>query len=448
MSEQGILYTGAIASVRFTVSGTDTVREDSNVSITSHELFRGGEPYPFGMYDQHLGTTENYRCLTCAQSKKQCLGHEGSIELNYPVINPIAWEEISKWLKAVCHNCGSSVIPDAKYAKIPKKQRLDKIPSETRGKVKNCQQCKAQHPIVRRDDNNHLLFIAEYQSDKSEKSVEKKQLYPHHIGQIFERITDETVVKFGKPIESHPRNFILRAIKVPSVTIRPDARKLSGGQSNNDDITTLLQDIVKKNSIMPSVIPDIITEKFGAAAIALSEQYFKLVRDSGEKSVNSIANRLKGKQGRFRKNQMGKRVHNMCRSTIIGDPTVPIDEVGVPLVFAQKIQIEEVVQEYNKVILMGLIRNGRSYPGATKIRKRLTGVEYDIDPARDIEVEIGDTVLRDVLDGDYVGFNRQPSLAPSNIAAHKVKVIRNPLIQTILMNVIICPYYAADFEPR
>jgi DNA-directed RNA polymerase subunit A' len=445
MSDSHILYTGSIASVKFTVSGTDTVREDSNVTVTSHEMFRGGEPYPFGPYDAHLGTTDMYRCLTCSQSKKQCLGHEGSIELNYPVINPIALEEIPKWLKAVCHKCGHSVIPESRYMKFPKKFRLDKIPNETRGKAKLCPQCKAEHPLVRKSEEHPLIFIAETQRDKV---VEKEKLYPHHIGKILERITDETVVKFGKPIESHPRNFILSAIKVPSVTIRPDARKLSGGQSNNDDITTLLQDIVKKNSIMPTVIPDVISEKFGAAAIALSEQYYKLVRDSGEKSVNSIANRLKGKQGRFRKNQMGKRVHKMCRSTITGDPTIAIDEVGIPLVFAQRIQLEDVVQEYNKSFLMNLVRNGRNYPGATKIRKKLTGVEYDIDPARELEVEIGDTVLRDVLDGDYVNFNRQPSLAPSNIAAHRVKVTRDPRIKTIRMNVIICPFYNADFKLR
>jgi DNA-directed RNA polymerase subunit A' len=437
MSEGSILYTGTISSVKFTVSGTDTVREDSNVTVTSHEIFRGGEPYPYGVYDGHLGTTDMYRCLTCSQSKKQCLGHEGSIDLNYPVINPIAAEEISKWLKAVCHSCGASVIPESKYMKFPKKFRLDKLPSETRGKTKLCPVCHAPHPIVRRDENNSLLFVTEIQRDKT---VERETLYPHHISKIFERITDETVIKFGKPIESHPRNFILYAIKVPSVTIRPDARKLSGGQSNNDDITTLLQDIVKKNSLMPTVIPDKISEKFGAAAIALSEQYFRLVRDSGEKSVNSIANRLKGKQGRFRKHQMGKRVHLMCRSTIVGDPTIAIDEVGIPLVFAQRIQLEDVVQEYNKPLLMNLVRNGRNYPGATKIRKRLTGVEYDIDPARDLEVEIGDTILRDVLDGDFAGFNRQPSLAPSNIATHRVRVTRDPRVKTIRMNVIICPF--------
>ena len=435
MADSNLLYTGSIQSVKFIVTGTDAVREDTNVSITSHEMFSSGEPYPYGVYDARLGTTDSYKCLTCRNSKKTCLGHEGSIELNYPVINPIALEEIPKWLKVVCHHCGTSVVPESKYIKLPKKVRLDKIPSETRGKTKQCPQCKAVHPTVRRHEENNLLFIAETSSDREGRKV----LYPHHIAAILNRITDETVLKFGKPTESHPRNFILWAIKVPSVNIRPDARKLSGGQSNNDDVTTLLQDIVKKNSIMPTFIPDEISEKFGAAAIALSEQYFKLVRDSGEKSVNSIANRLKGKKGRFRKNQMGKRVGNMCRSTITGDPSIAIDEVGIPLVFAQKIQLEDVVQEYNKAFLMTLVRNGRNYPGATKIRKKLTGVEYDIDPSRDIEIEIGDTILRDVLDGDPVGFNRQPSLGSSNIGTHRVKVTRDPNIKTVRMNVIACP---------
>jgi DNA-directed RNA polymerase beta' subunit len=440
-----MLCTGSIASVKFAVSGADTAVEDSCVTVVSHEMLRGDEPYPYGVYDARLGTTGAYRCQTCHNNKNTCIGHEGDIKLVYPVINPIAIEEIPKWLKAICHNCGESMVPESKYNRFPKKVRLDKMPSETKGKTKKCKRCDAYHPYVKRDDNSKFVFVAEV-SKIGEKIAEKSILYPHQIAKIFSRISDETVIKFGKPIESHPRNFIIDVIKVPAVSVRPDVRKLSGGQTNNDDITTLLQDIIKKNSIMPREIPEIISEKLGTAIMDLSEQYFRLVRDSGEKSVNSIVNRLKGKSGRFRKNQMGKRVRNMCRSTITGDPTIPIDVVRIPLVFAQRIQLEDVVQEYNKHILMKLVRNGPVYPGASKIRKRLTNIEYDIVPGHEIEVEIGDTVIRDVLDGDDVGFNRAPSLGPSSIGAHKVLVTRDPKIRTIQMNVIDCKLYDADFR--
>ena len=434
---------GYIKSVEFSVSGTETIREDSNVTVTSHELFKGGDPQKFGLYDAKLGTTDIYRCQTCQNTKKNCLGHPGEIRLNYPIINAIALEDILKWLKVICHKCGELVITDDRFQNIPRKQRLSKIPNDTRGKNRICVKCEAVHPVVRRDENMAFLFIAEVYG---EEGTDVSYLYPHHIYPILDRIRPEVVESLGKKPNSHPRHFILWSLQVPAVTIRPDVRKQSSGQNNSDDITILLQDIVKKNNIMPNPIPQNLGEKLQQVALLLSEQYYKIVRDSGEKSVNSIANRIKGKKGLFRKNQMGKRVHSMCRSTITGDSTIPIDAVGIPLVFAQRIQLEDVVQHYNRAQMHTLIRNHRQYPGATKIRKRLTGVEYDIDPDREIQIEIGDTIIRDVLDGDFVGFNRQPSLAMSNIGMHKVIVTRDPNILTLRMNVIACSLYNADFD--
>ena len=92
---------GYIKSVEFSVSGTETIREDSNVTVTSHELFKGGDPQKFGLYDAKLGTTDIYRCQTCQNTKKNCLGHPGEIRLNYPIINAIALEDILKWLKVI-----------------------------------------------------------------------------------------------------------------------------------------------------------------------------------------------------------------------------------------------------------------------------------------------------------------------------------------------------------
>lgn len=443
MAQPQLLYSGRITKVKFNLSGTDTVRKDSYAPITSYDLFRNNTPYPGGVYDAHLGTTDHsYRCQTCYNNKRNCIGHEGNVPLNYPVWNSMSVNEGRKWLKLICFKCGHSILEDSIIMRFPRGKRLDEASKIARTSNKKCVYCKEVHPIIKRDVNEPLALYAEFYEDK--RQTNKYIIYPHKVAEIFSRISDETVVKLGKNINSHPRNFILNDIKAPSVTIRPDVKKIGGGRSTNDDLTTMLQIIIKKNDAMPPVIPAEIDQKMDKAIWELNNSYFDFIKAGGDNAMNSLAMRLKGKSGRFRKNQMGKRARNMCRSTITGDPRIRIDEVGIPLTFARTIQYEEVVQEYNKKRLLGYVQNGRKkYPGATKIIKKSSGTEYDVDSAREIDLENGDIVLRDMIDGDPVNFNRQPSLMASNISTHRAKVTLDPNIKTLLMNVAACPFKIA-----
>ena len=84
--------------------------------------------------------------------------------------------------------------------------------------------------------------------------------------------------------------------------------------------------------------------------------------------------------------------------------------------------------------------NGRKkYPGCTKVIKKATGAEYGVDSMKDIELENGDIVYRDVITGDVANFNRQPSLKPANISTMRVVVTEDPDILTLSLNVIACP---------
>lgn len=434
-----LLYNGRIEKVKFSLSGTEDARKDSYVPITTYDLFRNNQPYPGGLFDQHMGTTDYaYRCSTCYNNKRACPGHEGNIPLNYCVWNPIVFNDARKWLRLTCHVCGNPVIESSNYMRLPRSHRLDEASKIARTGNRKCVHCKASHPVIKKDPNEPLAIIAELVEDG--RQVEKWTILPHKASEIFSRIKDDTVINLGKEISSHPRNYVLWDIKVPSVTVRPDVKKIGGGRSTNDDLTTMLQIIIKKNDLLPTVIPQNIDPKLEKAIFDLNNAYFDFVKAGGEGAMNSLSMRLKGKTGRFRKNQMGKRSHNMCRSTIVGSPLIKIDEVGVPLVFAKTIQYKEPVQEYNKAKLLQYIQNGRKkYPGATKIIKKNTGTEYDIDSAKEIELENGDIVLRDMVDGDPTNFNRQPSLTVSNISTHRASVIRNDNIKTLQMNVITCP---------
>ena len=83
-----------------------------------------------------------------------------------------------------------------------------------------------------------------------------------------------------------------------------------------------------------------------------------------------MSTRLKGKQGRFRQNLLGKRVNYAGRSVISPDPNVQINQVVLPLHMARIMTICELVTDNNIEWLRKLVRNGNKHPGAMKIKKR------------------------------------------------------------------------------
>jgi len=441
------LYSGRIAKVKFSLSGADTVKKDSFVSIVSHDLFRNNQPFPQGAYDAHQGTTDHsYKCQTCYNSKNLCPGHEARLVLNYPVVNPIAITEIRRWLKLICFTCGHPILANGDFMNLPRDKRFEDASKIARTGNRKCHYCKTPHPTIKKNKIQTLALDAALYDDK--RLISSDIIYPHQIETILSRVSDETVVRLGRKVESRPSNFTLREIKIPSVVIRPDVKKMGGGKSANDDLTTMIQMIIKKNDIMPKDIPAEIDNKLDKQIWELNNAYYDFIKAKvSEGSNTSIASRLKGKQGRFRKNIMGKRVAMMCRSTIIGDPQIQIDEVGIPLSFAKTIQLEDTVQEYNKAELLKYVQNGPDkYPGASKIKNGSTGIVYDIKPGQDYDIECGDVIYRDMIDGDVVNFNRQPSMKVSNISTNRAKIILNPNIKTLIMNVISTPFYDADFD--
>ena len=95
----------AIREVQFSVLGNDDNLRDSSVEITNRDLFRNLKPIPGGVYDAHMGTTDNqWFCQTCHQPKPYCPGHYGHLVLNYPVQSPMFRDDILQWLKLYALN--------------------------------------------------------------------------------------------------------------------------------------------------------------------------------------------------------------------------------------------------------------------------------------------------------------------------------------------------------
>lgn len=443
--ERSLLYNTSLASVRFSMGGTERVKNNSVVQITTDSLLSAGKPQEGGPYDLHLGTTTyDARCQTCYNSKRSCLGHEGSINLSYPVPSPMAHGEIKKWLKLICFECGKAIVESTVYSHLPRMRRLDEASKIARTRGKNCHACGMSHPIVKKDEKEPLIMTAEIQEDK--RQVSKETLWPHRIAEIFNRVSDETVRALGKSPDSHPKNFILNSITVPPTTIRPDVKKQGQAKSSNDDLTTMIGLLVKTSLALSNIVPTELNEKQQKSIIDLVNTYHDFIRGSSDTGT-SIAFRLKGKKGQFRNKILGKRVHKVCRTTIVGDSRIRPWELGVPMVFAKTIQPQETVQDYNRDRCMSYVQNGRNkYPGCSGVLKKSTGITYGAERLDDIVIENGDIIFRDTIDGDPGNFNRQPSMCQRNIGMHRQIVTRDPTIKAFRMNVCMVKQYDGDFD--
>ncbi len=445
MSRNSLLSLVAITDVTFHLTGTVAAKKGAAVNITSPDSFRNGQPCPYGIVDPHLGTNSHaYKCHTCFHDKYTCLSHEGVLILKYPVWNILAVPEGKKWLRIICHRCGNLLFKKEEVEKYPIASRLSDCSKITRSTPKQCS-CGFIQPTVKKDESLPFLLRTIFETAYAEPTY----LMPHDCLAIFNRISNDTVRLMGRDPLSGPREFILEAIKIPGVNVRPDIKKMQGGHATNDTLTTLYVNFIKANDALPSFLPDKIDKKLRQELIGLTEEFNKIIKLTNEHGPVGIAPRLKGKPGRFRKNMLAKRVFKTGRSVIVGDVTLELDQFKIPMSFATAIQIRATVQSFNKERLTTYVQNGQTkkYPGASTIVKKdgrriIVSVAHEID----LELENGDVIYRDMIDGDIINVDRAPSLTASNISAMRVVVNRDPRIKVFAFNVNLTPLFNADFD--
>lgn len=174
--------------------------------------------------------------------------------------------------------------------------------------------------------------------------------------------------------------------------------------------------------------------------------------------TESIALRLKGKEGRVRGTMMGKRVDFTARGVIVPDPDLDVDEFGVPLWVSQVLTYTENVCSYNTQLLQHAVVSGaHGYRGAnyvatpdgtTLFLARTTETER-----REIASRLGAgwKVARHVRDGDWVIVNRQPSLHRNSMLGHRLRVFQTNEVSkggkfVFRLPPPATPGYNADFD--
>ncbi len=443
---EDIIPVSQIYEVAYCIASDESNLMDSVVRVQNGELFKMMKPVQDGPYDPHMGTTDfDYTCMTCCNEKGVCPGHPGHIVANYPLKDPIFREEILKWLKVICHNCGKCILRD-----LPKKNVMSEVLKKVK-RIGQCQHCEFTVRKVEKDKSASYIFNITKMVENRHESVE---LTNPEILAILEKITASTLKAFKKP--THPRHFIRTIIRVPPTTTRPDMKKVGGGKTNMNDTTAFLKQLTNiNNNIQPEQEPsELSSDQYHALEITYStmlrapptsNEQQKFMANSSKPPV-AISQHFSGKEGYIRRLLNGKRVMYIVRGVISTDPRIRPDEVGVPISIASRIQIKEQVTSFNYEKMNIYFLNGRSaYPGCTHIvmvdQKKKVAIGRI---PKGYKLRVGDTIYRDLTDGDPGLMNRQPSLTTSSVGAHYVKVVPNG--QTLRLNVSSCSAYNADFD--
>lgn len=439
-------YSPRIAAISIYLAGDEDILDSQVVKVKTHESFQAGEkPVPNGLYDTRMGAIANYYpCSTCGKDEKTCPGHFGCFEMSHNIAQPIVIEDVAKWLKVVCLKCGNLLIDISKLKGIPTSKRLQTA-AQMQLTDKVCSVCGTVHPKVKSYDDN--LFYVNIQS-----TAEVKTLKPDDIKSIFEKISDETCTSLGRSIKCHPRKYYTRYLPVPPITMRPYFKNVLTNKSHRTSPTLdFVKNLIRKNGIKGT------PEALERNSIFLNKCNYDMIRGGSQKKGDSrttniiggpltdaIMKILGGKKGVIRNFQMAHRALSGSRITISGNPTLEVDEVGIPQFVAKTLQVSEVIREWNIDRLKADIISGR----CSRIKRISTGTEHGINDYNKGEVipEYGDTIFRHVMEGDMCIFNRPPSLKESAIGSHRAKPFRYSAENTFQMNVAACVNYNADFD--
>lgn len=450
-----------IKQINFGLMSPEDIREMSVVKIETPDTYdEDGYPIENGLMDPHLGVIDpSLKCRSCGYRGGECQGHFGSIELARPVIHVGFGDVIHKILRSTCNECGRVLLTDDEIFKFTEKIKdaqnhhenltklLKDIYNEARCDV--CPHCEAAQDDITIDKPVSIVQKMEGEDYKLTASEVRERL---------ERISDEDAFVLGvNPEVARPEWLVLTVLPVPPVTVRPSIT-LDTGERSEDDLTHKLVDILRINQRlienMEAGAPQLIVEDLWELLQYHVTTYFDNeasgvppARHRSGRPLKTLAQRLKGKEGRFRSNLSGKRVNFSARTVISPDPNISINEVGVPEMIAKEVTVPAYVNDWNMDEMRTYIENGPNvHPGANYVI-RTDGRKIRVyDETKDMileKLEPGYIIERHLKDGDMVLFNRQPSLHRMSMMAHEVRVLP---YKTFRLNLCVCPPYNADFD--
>ena len=232
--------------------------------------------------------------------------------------------------------------------------------------------------------------------------------------------------------ENRPEWMTIKVIPVIPPELRPLV-PLDGGRFATSDLNDLYRRVIIRNNrlkrLMEINAPEIILRnekrmlQESVDALFDNSRKSSAVKADGKRPLKSLSDSLKGKQGRFRQNLLGKRVDYSARSVIVVGPELSLHECGIPKDMASELYKPFIIR---KLIERGIVKTVKS---AKKIIDSKEPVVWDI--------------LENVMKGHPVLLNRAPTLHRLGIQAFQPKMIEGKAIQ---LHPLACAAFNADFD--
>jgi DNA-directed RNA polymerase II subunit RPB1 len=483
-----------IKKIEFSVYTNKEVLANSAVKndpfgINLAESYSGFEPVKGGLVDPRMGTCDIYLpCTTCGLDYNDCPGHFGHIQLAEAVYHYGFFGHLKSVLQCICLQCSKVLIEkvDSVYKKLINKKsdiRFKEIKNLTKN-TNYCYNCGTPVGKIKKEEKEStatIRLVLEREigiptvNEKTGEVIDNvkkiiKYLTPRDCYDIFKNLSDTECYILGfNPKVARPEDLIILNLPIAPIIIRPTAKiDFTQASTMEDSLTLKYADVINAvKRVKTQMEKEVTTNElsvYNQDLSSLLQLHIIIIYDNestylpksefkyGGKPIKSISERIKSKTGRVRANLMGKRVDFSARSVITSDPYINIDEVGIPKKIAMELTFPEEVTYHNIKYLTELVRNGRdTYPGANVVFRIIykdgKPEIHKIDlkyRKKSLKLNIGDIVERHIINGDYVLFNRQPSLHKYSMMAHKAHVIDNDDLLTLRMNVSTCAPYNAD----
>jgi DNA-directed RNA polymerase subunit beta' len=284
---------------------------------------------------------------------------------------------------------------------------------------------EALEELLKRIDLDQLSYDLRHQA-ANETSQQRKNEALKRL-QVVEAFRDAK-----NRIDNNPEWMIVKIVPVIPPELRPLV-PLEGGRFATSDLNDLYRRVIIRNNRLKRLIeikaPEVIlrNEKrmLQEAVDSLFDNSRKVnaVKTEGNRALKSLSDILKGKQGRFRQNLLGKRVDYSARSVIVVGPNLKLHECGLPKDMAAELFKPFIIR---KMIERGVVKTVKS---AKKIVDRKDPLVWDI--------------LENVLKGHPVLLNRAPTLHRLGIQAFQPKLVEGKAIQ---LHPLTCTAFNADFD--
>ncbi len=233
-------------------------------------------------------------------------------------------------------------------------------------------------------------------------------------------------------IENRPEWMVMQYIPVIPPELRPLV-PLDGGRFASSDLNDLYRRVIIRNNRLKRLLeikaPEVILRNEKRMLQEAIDSLFdnsrksNAVKAEGGRALKSLSDVLKGKQGRFRQNLLGKRVDYSGRSVIVVGPELKLHECGLPKDMAAELFKPFIIR---KLIERGIVKTVKS---ARKLVDRKEAIVWDI--------------LENILKGHPVMLNRAPTLHRLSIQAFQPRLVEGKAIQ---LHPLVCSAFNADFD--